>query len=231
MQHEHGGLFGRQHGAFGRLNPEAGPEYAHVVCSCSFHPGRMPPASDLAGILTFLRRAERLKHTLRSAHLSTGRRESVGEHTWRLALMALVVAPHYPDIDTERLLKMCLVHDLGEALQGDIPAPEQAGAPDKAAQERADLMTLLDDLPAAHRDDIAALWDEYEAATTPEAKLAKALDKLETILQHNQGQQPGDFDYAFNLDYGTDYTSGDPLIERLRAILDAETAQHTRSKL
>ncbi len=181
-------------------------------------------STELAGILTFLRRAERLKHTLRSAHLSTGRRESVAEHTWRLALMALVLAPYYPDVDTERLVTMCLVHDLGEALQGDIPAPEQTGTPDKAAQERADLMTLLGDLPATQRDEIAALWDEYEAASTPEAKLAKALDKLETILQHNQGDQPDGFDYAFNLDYGTDHTSGNPLIEQLRAILDAETA-------
>jgi len=188
----------------------------------------MPP-DELAGLLTFLRRAERLKHTLRSAHLSTGRRESVAEHTWRLGLMALVVGPAYPEVDTERLLKMCLVHDLGEALRGDVPAPEQDDTPDKAARERADLHDLLAPLPPAGRDEITALWGEYEAAVTPEAKLAKALDKLETILQHNQGQQPDGFDYAFNLSYGADYTSGDPLTERLRAILDAETARHARS--
>jgi putative hydrolase of HD superfamily len=75
------------------------------------------------------------------------------------------------------------------------------------------------------RDEILALWDEYEAAQSAEARLAKALDKLETIMQHNQGQNPADFDYRFNLEYGKRYTTGDPLIESIREVLDRETAQ------
>jgi putative hydrolase of HD superfamily len=89
----------------------------------------------------------------------------------------------------------------------------------------ADLLRLTAPLPAALRDDIVALWDEYEAAATPEARLAKGLDKLETILQHTQGKNPADFDYGFNLAYGRRYTAGDPLLEALRARLDAETAR------
>jgi putative hydrolase of HD superfamily len=71
--------------------------------------------------------------------------------------------------------------------------------------------------------EITELWDEYEAAKTPEARLAKALDKLETIMQHTQGKNPEAFDYRFNLAYGRDHTAGSPLIAQVRAILDAET--------
>jgi len=179
--------------------------------------------SDLTGVLEFLRSAERLKHTVRSAWTSAGEPESVAEHTWRLCLMALVFAPHYPEVDPARLLKMCVIHDLGEAIGGDIPAVDQDPAAPKAEEERLDLLTLLEPLPMGLRTEIVDLWDEYEAAATPEARLAKALDKLETILQHTQGENPADFDYRFNLGYGRRYTTGDPLIERVRAVLDAET--------
>jgi putative hydrolase of HD superfamily len=184
----------------------------------------MDPA-ELDGLLAFLRRAERLKDATRSGYTSEGRPESVAEHTWRLCLMALLLAEHFPAVDFARLVRMCIVHDLGEAVGGDIPAPEQAGGEGKAAQERRDLLTLLDPLPARLRDEIAGLWDEYEAAATPEAKLAKALDKLETILQHTQGKNPPDFDYRFNLAYGTQYTADDPLIASIRRVLDEETAR------
>jgi 5'-deoxynucleotidase YfbR-like HD superfamily hydrolase len=182
-------------------------------------------ADQLDGILAFLREAERLKTVTRSGWTSEGERESVAEHTWRLCLMAMLLYGGSPDVDLARLLRMCVVHDLGEALGGDVPAPEQqAGAP-KAGQERADLLRLTAPLPASLRADIVALWDEYEAAVTHEARLAKGLDKLETILQHTQGKNPADFDYAFNLAYGRRYTAGDPLLEALRARLDAETAR------
>lgn len=180
-----------------------------------------PP--DLAGALEFLRAAGQLKDTLRNAWTPAGRRESTAEHTWRLCLMAVVLRGSFPDVDFAKLLSMCVVHDLGEAIGGDIPAVDQDAASPKAAQERADLVQLVTPLPERVRDEIVSLWDEYEAAATPEAKLAKALDKLETILTHNQGQNPADFDYGFNLGYGARYTQAPPLIAAIRAILDEET--------
>jgi len=182
----------------------------------------MTPA-DLSGTLAFLRAAERLKQTWRSGQTSGGQPESTAAHTWRLCLMALVLEREFPELDFARLVKICLVHDLGEALGGDIPAPQQATGPAKGPQERADLLALTAPLPAAARAEILALWDEYEAAATPEARVAKALDKLETILQHNQGANPPDFDYAFNLAYGRKATDAVPLAARLREILDAGT--------
>lgn len=188
------------------------------------------PSSDLDGVLTFLRSAERLKNVTRSAWTSEGRPESVAEHTWRLCLMALVLADHFPDVDTARLMQICLVHDLGEAIHGDIPAVSQQAGTSKATQEREDLLLLLEPLPPALRERITRLWDEYEAVETPEARLAKALDKLETILQHTQGKNPRDFDYRFNLEYGKRYTVDDPVIVAIRAILDRETARRAETE-
>jgi putative hydrolases of HD superfamily len=129
---------------------------------------------------------------------------------------------------------MCLIHDLGEGVSGDVPAPEQerrlkAGLDTgKGEAERKDLLTLTASLPPTSQDEIVSLWEEYEAALTPEAKLAKALDKLETILQHTQGMNPPGFDYRFNLEYGKAYTGSHPLIADIRRILDEETERRSR---
>jgi putative hydrolase of HD superfamily len=189
---------------------------------------------DLPGLLDFLRATERLKTVTRSAYTSTGTAESVAEHTWRLSLMAMLLAPEFPDVDFARLIKICIVHDLGEAIGGDIPAPEQArriaaGEMDgKSASERRDLVTLLTPLSDSLRSEILSLWDEYESAQSLEARLAKALDKLETILQHTQGQNPPDFDYRFNLGYGREHTASPPLIAEIRAVLDRATEDRAR---
>ena len=180
--------------------------------------------AEIAGVLEFLRAAEQLKTTYRSGWTSAGRSESVAEHTWRLCLMSMMFADSFPEVDFARLVKICVIHDLGEAIGGDIPAIHQVPGESKAAQERDDLLQLLRPLPERLRAEITALWDEYEAAASPEAKLAKALDKLETIMQHNQGRNPPDFDYRFNLDYGKRHTAGHPLIETVRALLDRDTA-------
>jgi putative hydrolase of HD superfamily len=179
----------------------------------------------LSGALDFLREAERLKCTLRSGYTSTGRPESTAEHTWRLCLMALVFSDEFENIDLLRLIKLCIIHDLGEALSGDIPAVLQTEGSGKSAQERADLEVLTKALHPTKRAEILALWEEYEAASSAEAILAKGLDKLETILQHNQGQNPASFDYAFNLGYGRKQTAAHPVLAEIRAILDQETRE------
>ena len=182
---------------------------------------------DIESIIAFLGRAERLKQTLRSAHTSSGRQESTAEHTWRLCLMALVLRDRFPEVDFEKLLRILLVHDLGEALHGDIPAPRQGTEP-KAEAERADLREIVSPLPPAQRQEILALWEEYEAGVTPEARLAKGLDKLETILQHTQGKNPEGFDYRFNLHYGQAWTTDDPRLAEIRRLLDQATERRAR---
>ncbi|QXI36497.1 HD domain-containing protein [Pseudomonas xantholysinigenes] len=179
----------------------------------------------LASRLAFLREAERLKDVLRSAHTSSGRTESTAEHSWRLSLMALVFADQMPGLDLLKVIQLCVVHDLGEALHGDIPAVDQVPGQHKDQQEFEDLQQLCASLDAPLRAQILQLWQEYAAAHSAEAKTVKALDKLETLLQHTQGANPGDFDYAFNLDYGRRYTDAAPLFRALREQIDNDTRQ------
>lgn len=180
---------------------------------------------DIKGRLAFLQEAEKLKSVLRSAHTSTGRVESTAEHTWRLCLMAMIFENELVGMDMLKIFKMCLVHDLGEAIHGDIPATEINQHPDKSVQEKADLLHLTRSLDEPHRTAVLALWQEYEDAASPEAKAVKALDKLETILQHTQGINPPDFDYEFNLTYGQKHTNVNPLFVLMRSILDEATRQ------
>ena len=113
--------------------------------------------AHLGGVLDFLRAAERLKVMTRSAYTSQGRAESVAEHSWRVCLMALVLRDEFPGVDLGKLIAMCVIHDLGEAIGGDVPAPEQAArlardpTATKSAQEREDLLTLLAPLPERAR--------------------------------------------------------------------------------
>lgn len=186
-------------------------------------------ATDLNGTLQFLKAAEQLKNTLRTGITSEGRNESVAEHTWRLCLMAMVFEKDFSEISFNRLIKLCIIHDLGEVINGDIPATEQIDNPAKSDTERKDFKTLISSLPNQQQEEMLSLWDEYEYVKSPEAKVAKALDKLETILQHNQGVNPPGFDYQFNLEYGSEYMTGNPLIVQIRKIIDEETKHRIKN--
>jgi putative hydrolase of HD superfamily len=181
-------------------------------------------SAERDGILAFLGAAAALKDTLRSGRTAGDRQESTAEHSWRLCLMAVVLEEALPGIDHKRLMQMLVLHDLGEALHGDVPAPLQTGI-QKTAAERADLAGLLAPLPEAVAERLMALWDEYNAAATPEARLAKGLDRLETVLTHVEGANPEGFDYGFNLGYGRAHTDGHPVVSALREPVDAETAR------
>ena len=210
-----------------RENPDA---HQSRMPQMSAVPDRRMEPPELAAVLEFLRAAEGLKTATRSGWTSAGEPESVADHTWRLCLMALVLHRNFPDVDFARLIKICIIHDLGEVIGGDVPAPEQARrSVGKAADERRDLLQLVAPLPATVQEEIVSLWDEYEGARSPEAKLAKALDKLETILQHTQGMNPAGFDYRFNLTYGRQFTADDPVLAAVRALLDEETERRARA--
>jgi putative hydrolases of HD superfamily len=185
-------------------------------------------SDPISAYLAFIRDAEALKNTLRSGHTSSGRPESTAEHSWRLALFALVLKDELGDMDFAKVLMLCLVHDLGEALHGDVPATEAADPAAKSERERRDLAALLAPLPKAARERLMALWEEYEADSTPEARFVKGLDKLETMVQHNQGKNAPAFDYAFNLGYGVVYTERHPLLAAMRRQVDDQTRERDR---
>lgn len=189
---------------------------------------RESQTSRFLGIIDFLQAAERLKNTLRSGATSQGRAESTAEHSWRLSLMVMMFDRELGDCDRLKLLKLCIVHDLGEAISGDVPAIHQQGDDGRHERERSDLVRLCAPLPEDLRQEIVDLWDEYNAAASPEAILAKGFDKLETMLQHVIGRNAPDFDYGFNLGYGLKQTDRHPLIKQLRALVDEATMRRMR---
>jgi putative hydrolase of HD superfamily len=138
--------------------------------------------------------------------------------------MALFLHDISDNIDLLKLLKLCIVHDLGEVFEGDISAKYLTEADQKEAKEAEAIRRLMIYLEKDKAQMLKDLYEEYDQGETKEAKLAKALDKMETIIQHNQGKNPEDFDYQFNLDYGKEYTDSFELTKVLREALNDETA-------
>ncbi|MBP3300421.1 MAG: HD domain-containing protein [Clostridia bacterium] len=153
-------------------------------------------------LINFLNKIEKLKCNTRHSWTTTGRKESVAEHSWRLAVMAMLCADEFPELDTEKLLKMCLVHDLGEALTGDVPAFKKTEQ-DEACEDGA-ILKLLEDLPSPHFEEWAALLAELKSGVTTEAKLLKSLDNLEALISHNEADLASwlPLEYELNLIYG-----------------------------
>lgn len=146
--------------------------------------------AQLASILQVLKLAERLKFELRHSYTSSGRQESVAEHTWRMSLMAVLIEPLLTQkVDTARLLKMIIIHDLVEAEARDISALDVLRDPSiriqKAENEKRAIEYLREILIATNGQEIYDLFYEFENKETYEAKVANALDKLEVQLQHN----------------------------------------------
>jgi putative hydrolase of HD superfamily len=188
------------------------------------------PAETARALAAFLRAAEPMKWHTRTAWSSSGRQESVAEHSWRLSLLVLLAAPHFPGLDAARMVGIALVHDLGEAVHGDISAPLQNEDDGKERMEEETVTALAAILDGGDGMRLEALWREYQEGRTPEAQLVKALDKIETILQHNEGANPPDFDYAFNLDYGSQLPHEQPLLAALRKLADEETRARARAQ-
>ena len=182
----------------------------------------------LEGILDFVQSASALKDTLRTGRTASGRQESTADHSWRLCLLVMLLADDLEGIDLVRLLQLCVVHDLAEAITGDVPAPDQAAADGRKERERQALRQLCKPLPTELQQRIEALCAEYEAGRSPESLMAKGLDKIETMLQHLIGANPPGFDYRFNLTYGREITDRHPVLRQVRSSLDAK--MHSRIK-
>lgn len=139
-------------------------------------------------LIEFFSIAERLKSTLRYNSLRSGRKESSAEHSWRLALMSFMIAQDLKlDISIERVIKLALVHDIAEAIAGDIDAIHIAEGSitkeEKAKLENDAINQMTGILDGEGKNEIKSLWQEYEDGNTQEAKYIKALDKIETLLQ------------------------------------------------
>lgn len=155
-------------------------------------PAPIPDDRRLRRQLAFLNEADRLKSVLRATTLCDGsRQENSGEHSWHLALYALVLADQSaPGVSIDRVIRMLLIHDLVEIDVGDVPihsanGAAHASAETQAAEQRA-AERIFGLLPADQARDFRALWDEFEAAETPDAVFAKSLDRVQPVMANLQ---------------------------------------------
>lgn len=134
-------------------------------------------------LLEALSVAERLKDATRHCYTKNGRHESVAEHSWMMTLMAFFMKDEFPEADMDKVIKMCIIHDLGEAFTGDIPTFEKTAANEQTEEEL--LYSWVNTLPENYAAEMRALYDEMAKRETPEAKIYKAIDGLEALIQHN----------------------------------------------
>jgi len=183
---------------------------------------------NLQNTLKFLHVAEGLKRELRHSWLSDGRQESVAEHTWRVALMAMAIEEHLPQkVSSERLLKMIIIHDLVEVYATDIPAFDTMNDIKAKEQKRQNEIKAIEKIRNLLGNDTGQqfydLWFEFEHKKTYEAKVANALDKLEAQIQHNEAAietwLPIEHEMVFLLGKYTDF---DNVLDELKGIIEAE---------
>lgn len=160
--------------------------------------------------------AERLKNATRHCYTSEGRHESVAEHSWRMTLMAYWVSDEFPEANIEKLLKMCLIHDLGEAFTGDIPSFEKTQ--ENEEREAALLLEWTRSLPEPFASEMEALYAEMEERETLEARIYKALDNLEALISHNESDISTwlPLEYDLQMTYGNDKVEFSEYLTRLR---------------
>ena len=171
--------------------------------------------------------AERLKCNTRHSVTSTGRPESVAEHSWRISLMAMLVAPEFPEADMNKVIRMCLIHDLGEAFTGDIPAFDKTE--EDVRREDAAFAAWVETLPEETGVEFRNLLEEMNALETLEAKIYKALDKMEAVIQHNEADLSSwlPLEYELQLVYGEENVQFSPWFRQLKE----EVNQWTREKI
>ena len=174
-------------------------------------------------LLDALHVAERLKDTTRHCYTSGGRHESVAEHCWRSALMAYFLKDEFPDADMHKVILMCIVHDLGEAFTGDIPTFDKTAADEQ--KETTLLNQWLSSLPDCYCSELTELFAEMDARQTLEARIFKAIDGMEAVLQHNESDLSTWIPHEFHLNrvYCEDKVQFSDYLIQLRKLLQEET--------
>ena len=151
--------------------------------------------------MAFLWEADKLKQIIRATKLADGSRyENSGEHSWHIALYAMVLGADAPEgVDTSRVIKMLLLHDLVEIDAGDAPIFGDHDKAEMEAKEQAAAARIFGLLPSDQAAEFRALWDEFEGAESPDAVFAKALDRFQPPNQNLSG------DGGSWVEYNTEY--------------------------
>jgi len=187
-------------------------------------------SNSIKNLIDFHAKAEKLKVNTRHSWLTdASRQESVAEHTWMLCLLAILLSDRLEKpVDLLKSLKMLVVHDLAEAVTGDIPAHEVSKRQDaKQAEERKAFQRIVSGLPKGNADEIVSLWEEFEKRETPEARFCSSLDKLEAVMQHNLSSidtwNQGDFN--IHPYYKDDHFDFDPFMRKLKDAVDRQSME------
>ncbi len=163
--------------------------------------------------IEFIREIDKLKYIFRKTKLiNSDRPENDAEHSWHLAMMAIVLAGHANEpIDLEKVMKMVLIHDIVEIDSGDVFAYDTTKSHDNFDEELKAARRIFGILPEEQAEEFINLWIEFEEMKTPESKFARALDRLEPLLQNasNNGGTWREFDVKY-----------DKVIEKKKAIKD-----------
>ena len=167
--------------------------------------------------------AVRLKDTTRHCYTEKSRHESVAEHCWMAALMAFFLQDEFPEADMDKVIRMCLIHDLGEAFTGDIPTFEKTEENERTEEQL--LREWVAALPKVCRDEMTALYDEMERRESLEAQIYKAIDNLEAVIQHNFSDLSTWIprEYELNKTYGDDKVAFSPYLTALREEVRQDT--------
>lgn len=174
-------------------------------------------------LLEALNVAERLKDATRHCYTRNGRHESVAEHSWMMTLMAFFIKDEFPEADMDKVIRMCIIHDLGEAFTGDIPTFDKTEANEKTEEKL--LYEWVNTLPQNTKAEMTALYEEMAKRETIEARIYKAIDGLEALIQHNISDLSTWIpkEYELNKTYADDKVAFSDYLKELREEVRKDT--------
>ncbi len=174
-------------------------------------------------LIAFMNVAEKLKCNTRHSWTSSGRHESVAEHSWRMTLFAMAISEDFKHLDMNKVIKMCIIHDLGEAYTGDIPSFYKTERDETVENQK--IAGMLAGLEGEFKQEMTALYREMDAMESEEAKLYKCIDKCEVVLQHNEAPLDTwiELEYELNKVHGAAECEVFAYMKKLRERLKEDT--------
>jgi putative hydrolase of HD superfamily len=176
-------------------------------------------------LLDALQIAERLKDATRHCYTKNGRHESVAEHSWMMTLMAYFMKDEFPEVDMDKVVQMCMIHDLGECFTGDIPTFDKTKAHEENEENL--LYSWVRTLPENYANEMIALYEEMAERKTIESKIYKAIDGLEALIQHNISDLSTWIpkEYELNKTYADDKVAFSEYLTELREEIRKDTME------
>lgn len=184
---------------------------------------------DIKTLIETMKIAENLKNNTRHSWTSSGRHESVAEHSWSLSILAYFVSDEFPEADINKIIQMCIFHDIGEAFTGDIPVFLKTD--EHESEETNQINNWIESLPEPFHNKLNLLFKEMEEQKTLESKIYKALDKLEVIFQHNQADISTwiPLEYTLNLEHGATQVEFSEYLKQLKAVINYDSRKKINS--